>query len=173
MKDRKCLSQIEALDTTHFQWCYDNYHFITATTAPRLRVKNGFKIWRLTGELIYEYKTNENQELWQVLWQPGTYARGQKAPIVSSDGVAPGKRRRRFLFSNLNYCFFVEIAKATAAYRPPHLRQTTREAPKLHDDVQAKPATQSKPRVPKPGGVEELFTGDLEKDKKIKNLHKV
>jgi hypothetical protein len=41
MKDRKRLSQIEPMDTTHFQWCYDNYHFITATTAPRLRVKNG------------------------------------------------------------------------------------------------------------------------------------
>jgi hypothetical protein len=53
-----------------------------------------FKIWRLTGELIYEYKTGENQELWQVLWQPGTYNRGQKVPIVSEDGSAPGKRNR-------------------------------------------------------------------------------
>lgn len=94
MKDRKRISQIEALDTTHFQWCYDNFHFVTATTAPRLRVKNGFKVWRLTGELIYEYKTNENQELWQVLWQPGTYERGQKAAIASQDGLAPGIRNR-------------------------------------------------------------------------------
>ena len=65
------------------------------------------------------------------------------------------------------------IAKVTAAYRPPHLRQTTRQVPKLHDDVPAKPANQHAPRIPKPGGVEELFTGDLEKDKKIKQLHKV
>lgn len=37
-----------------------------------------------------------------------------------------------------------------------------------------KPATQqTAPRAPKPGGVAELFTGDLEKDKKIKNIHKV
>lgn len=42
-KERKRLSQIEALDTTHFQWCYDNFHFVTSTTAPRLRVKNGFE----------------------------------------------------------------------------------------------------------------------------------
>ncbi|UJR15406.1 hypothetical protein I4U23_002353 [Adineta vaga] len=154
MKERKRISQIEALDTTHFQWCYDNYHFITATTAPRLRVKNGFKVWRLTGELVYEYKTGENQELWQVLWQPGTYERGQKAPIKAEDGSAPGK------------------PKAAAAYRPPHLRQTTRQIPKLHEDVTAKPATSHPPRVAKPGGVEELFTGDLEKDKKIKTAHK-
>jgi hypothetical protein len=36
-----------------------------------------------------------------------------------------------------------------------------------------KSAAQQAPRVPRPGGVEELFTGDLEKDKKIKQLHKV
>jgi translation initiation factor 2A len=154
MKDRKRVSQIEALDTTHFQWCYDNFHFITATTAPRLRVKNGFKVWRLTGELVYEYKTNENQELWQVIWQPGMYVRGEKSSIKSEDGSAPGK------------------PKATAAYRPPHLRQTTRQVPKLHEDVPVKPVSQQAPRVPKPGGVEELFTGDLEKDKKIKQIHK-
>jgi hypothetical protein len=54
-----------------------------------------FKVWRLTGELVYEYKTSENQELWQVLWQPGTYARGQKSPIVAEDGSAPGKRNKK------------------------------------------------------------------------------
>ena len=44
----------------------------------------------------------------------------------------------------------------------------------MHDDAPAKTATQqAPPRVPKPGGVEELFTGDLEKDKKIKQIHKV
>jgi hypothetical protein len=69
--------------------------------------------------------------------------------------------------------FSIRIAKAAAAYRPPHLRQTTRQVPKLHEDVPVKSAAQQAPRVPKPGGVEELFTGDLEKDKKIKQIHKV
>jgi len=155
MKDRKRISQIEALDTTHFQWCYDNHHFVTATTAPRLRVKNGFKVWRLTGELIYEYKTNENQELWQVLWQPGSFPHGERPAVAGPSGSEAGK------------------PKAAAAYRPPHLRNTTRQVPKLHEDVAVKPATQATaPRVSKPGGVSELFTGDLEKDKKIKNIHK-
>ena len=73
-----------------------------------------------------------------------------------------------------NLCLFSnQIVKAAAAYRPPHLRQTTRQVPKLHDDVPAKPTTPQVPRVPKPGGVEEMFTGDLEKDKKIKQVHKV
>jgi hypothetical protein len=69
--------------------------------------------------------------------------------------------------------FSIQLAKAAAAYRPPHLRQTTRQVPKLHEDVPVKSVTQQTPRVPKPGGVEELFTGDLEKDKKIKQVHKV
>jgi hypothetical protein len=76
------------------------------------------------------------------------------------------------IISNLIF-FSLQIAKAAAAYRPPHLRQTTRQVPKLHEDVPVKPITQQAPRVPKPGGVEELFTGDLEKDKKIKQIHKV
>lgn len=136
-----------------------------------------FKVWRLTGELIYEYKTGENQELWQVLWQPGTYPRGQRPPMITEDGSTPGKRKNTQLKSlKIEYSFITYIltAKAAGAYRAPHLRQTTRQVPKLHEDVPVKPATQQKqPRVPRPGGVEELFTGDLEKDKKIKNVHKV
>ena len=151
-----------------------------------------FKVWRMTGELIYEYKTNENQELWQVLWQPGSYPRGERAPLAPSDGAQAGKRKILISFAYENRSFsWHPIAKAAAAYRPPHLRNTTRQVPKLHEDgekmrrigfniaffspvVPVKPASQSAaPRVPKPGGVEELFTGDLEKDKKIKQIHKV
>ncbi len=49
----------------------------------------------MTGELVYEYKTNENQELWQVLWQPGTFARGQTSAVTSEGGsTATGKRNK-------------------------------------------------------------------------------
>ena len=82
-------------------------------------------------------------------------------------------QKKKKVFFHL-MCEFICLAKAAAAaYRPPHLRQTTRQVPKLHEDVPVKPVTQQVPRVPKPGGVEELFTGDLEKDKKIKQIHKV
>jgi hypothetical protein len=39
--------------------------------------------------------------------------------------------------------------------------------------VPAKGAVQHVARIPKPGGIEELFTGNLETDKKIKQIHKV
>ncbi len=40
-KDKKKISQVKAEDTTIFQWAPDGQHFLTATTAPRLRVNNG------------------------------------------------------------------------------------------------------------------------------------
>lgn len=53
-----------------------------------------FKVWRLTGELIYEYKTNDNQELWQVLWQPGSFSRGERAAVAGPSGSEAGKREK-------------------------------------------------------------------------------
>ncbi len=32
----------QASDSTQFEWCPDGVHFVTATTAPRLRVGNGY-----------------------------------------------------------------------------------------------------------------------------------
>ena len=69
---------------------------------------SSFKVWRMTGEMVYEYKTNENQELWQVLWQPGTFARGERPPLASTDGSAPGKREKneRAAVHSISVSFF-------------------------------------------------------------------
>lgn len=39
--NRKIISKIDAPDTTMLKWSPDGEHFITATTAPRLREGNG------------------------------------------------------------------------------------------------------------------------------------
>lgn len=36
------LSAFQADDTTYFEWSPDGEHMLTATTAPRLRVSNGY-----------------------------------------------------------------------------------------------------------------------------------
>ena len=36
------ICSIAADDTTYFEWCPDGEHILTATTAPRLRVSNGY-----------------------------------------------------------------------------------------------------------------------------------
>ncbi len=38
---KKLVSNPKSPDTTHFDWCPDGTHMLTATTAPRLRVGNG------------------------------------------------------------------------------------------------------------------------------------
>lgn len=69
----KEMCSVQADDTTHFEWSPDGEHVLTATTAPRLRVSNGFKILKYTGELKYSYMLPAQQELWQVQFQPGSY----------------------------------------------------------------------------------------------------
>lgn len=61
-------------DVTFFQWSPDGEHILTATTAPRLRVSNGFKVWNYLGENKFTHMVPaNNNELWQVQWQPGVY----------------------------------------------------------------------------------------------------
>lgn len=43
--------------------------YFTATTAPRLRQGNGFKIWHYSGALLYELLWPEKQELLELAWQ--------------------------------------------------------------------------------------------------------
>ena len=50
-----------------FEWAPDGEHFFTATTAPRLRIDNCYRLWHYSGKMIYE-KTFDSpkEELWQV-----------------------------------------------------------------------------------------------------------
>jgi hypothetical protein len=50
----------------------DGVHYVWATTAPRLRVSNGWKVSHYHGILKhdYVYPSGEKQELWQVGYQP-------------------------------------------------------------------------------------------------------
>jgi translation initiation factor 2A len=43
--------------------------YFTATTAPRLRQGNNFRIWHYSGALLYEQMWPEKQELLELTWQ--------------------------------------------------------------------------------------------------------
>lgn len=63
------------------EWTPGGETFVTATTAPRLRIGNGFKIWHYSGALLHESSWPTGQELYEVLWQkypPGVF---QEQPI--------------------------------------------------------------------------------------------
>lgn len=51
------------------EWCPDGEKLLTATTAPRLRIGNGFKVWHYSGALLHETPWPTGQELLQVTWQ--------------------------------------------------------------------------------------------------------
>lgn len=50
--NKKLIAKTEAPDTTLLEWSPDGEHFMTATTAPRLRMGNGYKIFHINSLLI-------------------------------------------------------------------------------------------------------------------------
>ncbi len=107
MKDKKLLAKPQASDATYFEWCPDGVHVVTATTSPRLRVGNGYKLWNFIGTLLYEQKTSQGHDLFEALWQP-----------------APGDRFPPPHIPNLpNQALMKQEVKA--AYIPPAMRNRT------------------------------------------------
>nr|XP_039266838.1 eukaryotic translation initiation factor 2A-like [Styela clava] len=105
-KGIKQIGQLEAPDTTQLEWCPDGVHFITATTTPRLRVNNGYKIWNYSRSAPLVEKKWEN-ELHEVLWQ--NFPEGSfKMPVIKIGGVSAPK-------VGLN-------ASKPQSYVPPHAR---------------------------------------------------
>lgn len=66
---KKLLATSMATDTTLLQWAPSGDLYFTATTSPRLRQGNGFKIWHYSGSLLYEMMWPEKQELLELAWQ--------------------------------------------------------------------------------------------------------
>ncbi|XP_053657809.1 eukaryotic translation initiation factor 2A [Anopheles marshallii] len=78
---RKKLASFKAPDTTSLEWNPAGDTFLTATTAPRLRMANGFKVWHYTGALLGEY--DWTGELLEVIWQK--YPSGTFKEVSISD----------------------------------------------------------------------------------------
>lgn len=93
-KGYKLIAPMEAPDTTHLQWCPDGQHFMTSTTAPRLRVDNGAKVWHYSGSLIHEYRiTQKNEELWEASWQSLPVSSFQEFTVSTKkvQGISPSQ----------------------------------------------------------------------------------
>ncbi|CAK9813891.1 Eukaryotic translation initiation factor 2A [Anthophora quadrimaculata] len=131
--NRKLISKTEAPDTTLLQWSPDGEHFMTATTTPRLRMGNGFKIWHYTGTLLYERPWNEQEELWEVLWQTFPSQTFPEKPVSyqAVEGIAPSQPQA-----------------SKQAYRPPSARGETSTF-KLRSDEFYKYGQKKKPNQTK------------------------
>ncbi|KAK0179649.1 hypothetical protein PV327_005384 [Microctonus hyperodae] len=117
--NKKLIGTCDAPDTTLLHWSPDGEHFMTATTAPRLRMSNGFKIWHYTGTLLYERPWNKQEELWEVIWQIFPSSSFAEKPITykAVEGIEPSQPQA-----------------SKEVYRPPKARGHLINF-KLHDDV--------------------------------------
>ncbi|KAK2180358.1 hypothetical protein NP493_446g01033 [Ridgeia piscesae] len=106
LKGKKLISNPNGSDSTYFEWCPDGEHMLTATTAPRLRVNNGYRVWHYTGGVVHEESIPTGQELWQAMWQ------------TAGEGVFPPP--------SISYRPVVPVQQVTQdakkAYVPPALR---------------------------------------------------
>ncbi|CAM6047215.1 unnamed protein product [Sphagnum compactum] len=97
------------------EWSPDGRHFMTATTAPRLQVDNGIKIFKYDGTLHYEKKYSK---LYQAEWRPariGLYPDTPPSPRARKldAKAAPAKN----VPANIG-------SSTPGTYRPPHSSQS-------------------------------------------------
>lgn len=172
-----------APDTTLLEWSPDGAHFFTATTSPRLRVNNGFKIWHFSGALLLELPCVVNEELYDLAWkkypkytfkEPKTSEKVQgiasSQPIASKQAYVPPSLRNRPTNSKLHNV-------GEKAHKPGGDSAPSKAALKLKKKREAKKAKKvdddaEKDSVTAVSSVQINLSGDPEKDKKLKNLKK-
>ncbi|KAG8229144.1 hypothetical protein J437_LFUL009213 [Ladona fulva] len=191
---RKLVSKVDAPDTTLLQWSPDGVHFITATTAPRLRVGNGFKIWHFTGSLLYERPWNKLEELWEVVWQtfpPGSFQ--EQLVFKTVEGIQPSQpqaskqvyRPPTARGTTSNFRLHEDEEVPSGASKDGNVSKTAlklrkkREAKKAKKEMSAANGGETTPKAPTTSSVQlplDIIAGDIandpEKLKKIKNLKK-
>jgi translation initiation factor 2A len=67
---KKKICHFDCPETTDLTWSPDGTKILTSTTAPRLRVGNGFKVWRYIGTKAFEDTFPNKAEMYKVQWQP-------------------------------------------------------------------------------------------------------
>eukprot|EP00357_Protocruzia_adherens_P002059 CAMPEP_0114983064 /NCGR_PEP_ID=MMETSP0216-20121206/6482_1 /TAXON_ID=223996 /ORGANISM="Protocruzia adherens, Strain Boccale" /LENGTH=529 /DNA_ID=CAMNT_0002344985 /DNA_START=161 /DNA_END=1750 /DNA_ORIENTATION=- len=91
----------KASTAVSIEWGPDGRHLLTATLNPRMRVNNGYKIFKYTGELLRETKVPDTEELYEVKWRPAAVdiykdqpqsPRSEEERKKSKETAAPAKK---------------------------------------------------------------------------------
>uniref|UniRef100_A0A0R3RLV4 Eukaryotic translation initiation factor 2A n=1 Tax=Elaeophora elaphi TaxID=1147741 RepID=A0A0R3RLV4_9BILA len=125
---RREIVTIEAPNTTLLEWAPDGQHLMTATTAPRLRIDNCFRIWHYSGRLLYEDRCDFPSELWQVQWRPvpGNIYHSFSIPILTVEDRAKAGlmvQRKNIGDEHPANNLPVGAMSKNGTYVPPHLRK--------------------------------------------------
>lgn len=160
VKNAKIVGSATAHCAAVCEWAPDSRHFIAAVVSPRIRVDNGYKIFRYDGAMVHEAPVNE---LYHVTWRPRAASQYPERPLSplkpgagSSSPAAQAKP--------------AAAAAAPAKYRHPHAKDTTTYAPSPEEGVRRyKPQTAQKIEKNLPPG---WFEEDDDKQKKKKKKNK-
>lgn len=113
------VTTIDASNTSVCEWLPDGRHILTATTAPRLRVDNGLKVWHVSGLLMY---VQDYKELLLVQWRPQEVTQFPPLPKLLEAAPTPQPLAVEYLAKKPQPAAGA-APKATGAYRPPHARR--------------------------------------------------
>ncbi|KAK2970268.1 hypothetical protein RJ640_018453 [Escallonia rubra] len=124
--EKKQLGTTKAEWSVTSEWSPDGRYFLTATTAPRLQVDNGIKIFLHNGSLYFKKMFDK---LYQVDWKPESPDKfGEIAEVVKSlDSLKVDDTKMRGQVSKSTQAPTKSSpanppAQKPAAYRPPHAK---------------------------------------------------
>ncbi|CAN1250719.1 Eukaryotic translation initiation factor 2A [Linum perenne] len=120
-EEKKQIGTTRAECSVSSEWSPDGRYFMTATTAPRLQVDNGLKIFHYNGSVFFKKKFDK---LYQAEWRPES---PDKYPelvdiIKSVASLSIKEAKSQGLGSGAPRKTEPVLAKP-AAYRPPHAKQ--------------------------------------------------
>ncbi|KAL5784166.1 hypothetical protein ACOSQ2_006558 [Xanthoceras sorbifolium] len=117
---KKQLGTTRAECSVTSEWSADGCYFMTATTAPRLQVDNGIKIFHHNGSLYFKKMFDK---LFQAEWKPQSPDRfGEITELIKSvDSLKVEETKPRGSSSSQTASNNPPAAKP-AAYRPPHAK---------------------------------------------------
>jgi len=123
VEKKKEIISIDVPNTTQFQWAPDGQHFITATTTPRLRIDNCYRVWHYSGRMIAEVPFESPKELWQVMFRPmSSYNKFEVAELSKADQMKAGLLIKKKDVSHPLNNLPAGAVRQAGAYVPPHLR---------------------------------------------------
>lgn len=137
---KKLLGSSKAEWSVTSEWSPDGRYFMTATTAPRLQVDNGIKIFSYNGTLYFKKMFDK---LYQAEWRPAdstTY--GDLPELVEQ--VKENLRIETTNAASKTSNPLPKIAVAApkpAAYQPPHAKGSSAPKPASYQPPHAKSAT--------------------------------
>ncbi|KAM0972394.1 hypothetical protein ACFX2H_019905 [Malus domestica] len=124
--DKKQLGATRAELSVTSEWSPDGRYFMTATTAPRLQVDNGIKIFHYNGSLFFKKMFDK---LYQVDWKPESPDRfGDIAELVKSIEslkvveTKPQGETSKNSQTSVKASTSNPPAQKPAAYQPPHAK---------------------------------------------------